>query len=253
MFPREHQAFHGLGEKPVEFPEIESAYDDEAARREAARCYRCDAETGSSDYSVRTREDIFVMARTRPGNARKQHAVFTRRLDVAGRTHFRPEVPTLDDLVFLPANLSRLVIDPYRDACSVSARLGVALELGAPFLVAGFDDAPEPVRRAVAHGLKELGLAYLGRRPLGHHDVRWLQLLAGGDEAHPEAEAVLRIGPGGSAASVSTETSSSASPRPRRSCPGRSRSRSSTASTCSSSTAAAASAGAGPSSPGRQT
>lgn len=196
VFPREHQAFHGLGENPVAFPEAESVYDDAAARREAARCYRCDAETGSSDYSVRAREDIFVMARTGPGNARKQQAVFTRRLAAAGRTHFRAEVPTLDDLVFLPANLSRLVIDPYRDACSVSARLGVALELGAPLVAAGFDDAPEPVRRAVAHGLKELGLAYLGRRPLGHHDVRWIQLLAGGDEAHPEAEAVLRIGPG---------------------------------------------------------
>ena len=66
VFAREHQDFHGLGENPVAFPEIESTYDDEAARREAARCYRCDAETGSADYSVRTREDIFVMARTRP-------------------------------------------------------------------------------------------------------------------------------------------------------------------------------------------
>jgi NADPH-dependent glutamate synthase beta subunit-like oxidoreductase len=47
VFDREHQAFHGVGENPIEFPEIESTYDDAAARREAARCYRCDAETGS--------------------------------------------------------------------------------------------------------------------------------------------------------------------------------------------------------------
>ncbi|MCC6223485.1 MAG: FAD-dependent oxidoreductase [Thermoleophilia bacterium] len=196
VFPREHQAFHGLGQNPVAFPEAESGYDDAAARREAARCFRCDAETGSSDYNVRAREDIFVMARTGPESARTQHAIFTRRLAASGRAHFRPEEPALDDLVFLPANLSRLVIDPYRDACTVSVRLGAALELGAPLVAAGFDDAPDPVRRAVAHGLRELGLAYLGRRPLGHHDVRWLQLVSGDDEARPEAAAVLRLGPG---------------------------------------------------------
>ena len=77
-FAREHQDFHGLGANPIAFPEIESTYDAESARREAARCYRCDAETGSSDYNVRTREDIFVMARTKPGDARKQRALFSR-------------------------------------------------------------------------------------------------------------------------------------------------------------------------------
>ena len=39
------------------------------------------------------------------------------------------KVATLDDLVFLPANLSRLVIDPYRDACNVGTEIGGALEL----------------------------------------------------------------------------------------------------------------------------
>ena len=33
--------YHG---NPVAFPEIESGYTEEAAKREAARCYRCDAE-----------------------------------------------------------------------------------------------------------------------------------------------------------------------------------------------------------------
>jgi NADPH-dependent glutamate synthase beta subunit-like oxidoreductase len=181
VFPREHQAFHGLGENPVAFPEIESTYDAEAARREAARCYRCDAETGSADYNVRTREDIFVMARTRPEDAGTQRAIFTKRLTVANQQHLSPQVATLDDLVFLPANLSRLVIDPYRDACNVRTELGGALELAAPFLAAGFDDAAPEVRHAVAHGLRAHGLAYLGRRPIGD-GVPWLQLVVHGED-----------------------------------------------------------------------
>lgn len=189
VFAREHQEFHGLGENPAAFPEVESAYDDAAARREAARCYRCDAETGSADYSVRTREDIFVMARTKPADARKQRAVFTKRLAVSTATRFHPEVATLDDVVFLPANLSRLVIDPYRDACRVETALG-QLALGAPFLVGGFDDAPEEVREAVGRGVAAQRLASVGRLPLGP-GVPWLQLLGGGDEPHPEAAAVI--------------------------------------------------------------
>ncbi len=189
---RHEQDFHGLGERPVEFPEIESAYDDESARREAARCYRCDAETGSSDYSVRTREDIFVMARTRPEDARKQRVLFTKRLTVASQNGFVASSPTLDDVVFLPANLSRLVIDPYRDACSVVGSLG-GLEIAAPLVVSGFDDAPAEVRQAVAHGARELGLASLGRRPLAD-DVPWLQLcVVDEDVPDPSATGVVAI------------------------------------------------------------
>ncbi len=191
VFPREHQAFHGLGTNPVAFPEIESTYDADAARREAARCYRCDAETGSSDYNVRTREDIFVMARTKPDDARKQRAIFTKRLAVADQSHLHPEQATLDDIVFLPANLSRLVIDPYRDACNVKTELGGSLELGSPFLATGFDHAADEVRRAAAHGLAAQGLAYLGRRSVGE-GVPWLQIVvAGEDEPDPAAAAVV--------------------------------------------------------------
>jgi hypothetical protein len=197
VFPREDQAFHGLGANPVEFPEIESTYDAESARREAARCYRCDAETGSSDYNVRTREDIFVMARTRPADAPKQRAVFTRRLRVSNQAHFHPEVASLDDLVFLPANLSRLVIDPYRDACRVATPLGDGLELAAPLLVGGFDDAAEEVRAAIGAAAREAGLASVGRRRLAA-DVPWLQLaVAGADAADPAAAAVIASFPDG--------------------------------------------------------
>jgi NADPH-dependent glutamate synthase beta subunit-like oxidoreductase len=200
VYAREHQEFHGLGENPIEFPEIESGYTDETARREAARCYRCDAETGSSDYNVRTREDIFVMARSRPDDARKQRAVFTKRLTVSKTTHFHPEVASLDDVVFLPANLSRLVIDPYRDACRVETGLGGGrLTLRSPFLVGGLDEAPEAVRRAASRAVTECGLAYVGRSSPGE-GVPWLQLLAEGDEPDSAAAGVIsswsRVGAG---------------------------------------------------------
>jgi NADPH-dependent glutamate synthase beta subunit-like oxidoreductase len=197
VFAREHQDFHGLGETPIEFPEIESGYTEEAAKREAARCYRCDAETGSSDYSVRTREDIFVMARSRPEDGRKQHAVFTKRLTVAAATHFHPEVASLDDIVFLPANLSRLVIDPYRDACKVETVLGGGrLTLRSPFLVGGLDAAPDAVRHAAAHAVRACGLAYVGRRAAGG-GTPWLQVLGDGDEPDPAAAAVIARWPVG--------------------------------------------------------
>lgn len=190
---RHEQPFHGLGHDPVAFPEVESTYDDESARREAARCYRCDAETGSADYSVRTREDIFVMARTRPEDARKQRTVFTKRLQVAAAQRFAPTVATLDDIVFLPANLSRLVIDPYRDACRIATAIGEELELAAPLLAAGFDEAPPEVRSAVADALAVQGLAYLGRDPLG--EAPWLQLVVGLEQPRPEAAAAIHRWP----------------------------------------------------------
>jgi hypothetical protein len=52
------------------------------------------------------------------------------------------------------------------------------------------------VRRAVAHGIHAHGLAYVGRRPIGHHDVHWVQLLVpGADLPHPEAEAMIAVSP----------------------------------------------------------
>ena len=126
--------FFGVGQNPVEFPEIESTYDWQAARDEAARCYRCDAETGSSDYAVQNREDIFAMARTNPNDRVKLKQMLEKRL-IPRANPFPEDCPaTLDDLVFLPANLSRLVIDPYREACKISTAIG-GMELAQPFFV----------------------------------------------------------------------------------------------------------------------
>ncbi len=197
VFARHEQDFHGLGDNPVEFPEIESPYDAAAARDEAARCYRCDAETGSADYSVHSREDIFVMARTEPNDGATQCAILQRRVEPHEHP-FADDLPaTFDDLVFLPANLSRLVIDPYRDACNVRTSVGGRLEISSPFLATGFDEAPEEARSGLAAGLGAAGSAYLGRAPLTD-GVPWMQLLeTGKDTPDPAAAAQIYWHPDG--------------------------------------------------------
>jgi NADPH-dependent glutamate synthase beta subunit-like oxidoreductase len=187
LFAREEQEFHGLGEDPISFPEIESTYTPRSAKCEAARCYRCDVETGAQDYSVKNREDIFVMARTAPEDARTQRAILNKRIQPRENPFPDGGVAAFDDLVFLPANLSRLVIDPYRDDCNVITKIGGDLRLESPSIVAGLDDAADEVRADIAAGVASHGSAYIGRRALSS-DVPWVQLLGVGDT--PDSAAV---------------------------------------------------------------
>ena len=187
----EEPVFHGVGQKPETFPEIEDTYDEGAALREAARCYRCDLETGSTDYSVRHREDLFSMARTHPQDLAKHQAMLQRRL-VTRDNPFPPErAASLDDLVFLPANLSRLVIDPYREACRIDVDLGDALTLSQPFLIGGLDEAPEEVRRAACDAIAQNGIAYLGFSA-PETDVPWLQFIDSPSDRDPRALGVIQ-------------------------------------------------------------
>jgi NADPH-dependent glutamate synthase beta subunit-like oxidoreductase len=184
--PHAEPPFLGLGKEP--FADAEANYDDRTAHEQAARCYRCDTETGSADYSVKTREAIFRMARVDAGPA--DFAAITRE-----RLGMRPHAPltgraTFDDLVFLPANLTRLVIDPYREACKARTDLGPGLDLAQPMLIAGFETAPEPIRAAAAAAVAASGGAHLGRAPIGA-GVPWLQIVDPGDAADPRAAAVL--------------------------------------------------------------
>ncbi len=187
-FPPQYPQFFGVGKKPIEFPEIESTYDWETARAEASRCYRCDAETGSADYSVQHREDIFSMARTNPLDHTKLRTMLQKRMRMRQNPVPKQRAATLDDLVFLPANLSRLVIDPYREACNVASVLAGKLSLSHPFMVTGFDAAPKEVRAAVATGAREAGACYIGRQRPGD-DIDWLQLIAANAGTQPEAAA----------------------------------------------------------------
>ena len=186
-FNRQEQDFHGLGKNPSEFPEIESAYDLKTAMAEAARCYRCDAETGSADYSVHNREDIFKMARIQPDNFEAQAELLRARMRPREILIEEGRPATLDDLVFLPANLSRLVIDPYREACKTATTIAGRMEMTHPYMAGGLDDAPDEVRAALTQALKTTGTAYIGAKAPAAGTL-WLQMLDGG-AGKPSADA----------------------------------------------------------------
>jgi len=186
-FQLHHPPFHGVGDNPVEFPEIESTYTWDEARDEAARCYRCDAETGSADYSVQNREDIFLMARMEKTDVARQARMLAKRLQPRDDPFPPDREATVDDLVFLPANLSRLVIDPYREACNVATDLGFGrMDVAQPFFVTGFDNAPADVKAGIDKGLKGVAAGYIGVQPLG--EAPWVQLVLPGQIA-PSADA----------------------------------------------------------------
>ncbi len=181
----EHPKF--LGMSGGTFAESEANYDDKTAMEQAARCYRCDTETGSADYSVKMREAIFDMARA---DAKPADTLRITRERVAARPH-EPRIgrATFDDLVFLPANLTRLVIDPYREACKTKTPLGAGLELAQPMLVAGLETAPEAIRTGAASAINAAGGAHVGREPLA--GVPWLQVVDTAEQGRAEASAVL--------------------------------------------------------------
>ncbi len=187
---RVDQQFHGLGEKPIEFPEIESTYTTEQARFEAARCFRCDAETGSADYTVNSRESIFAMSRISPTEVEIETSILQGRLTNRDNPFGEEHIPTFDDLVFLPANLSRLVIDPYREDCKTATELGAnnSIHLDIPFAVTGLDAAPDEIRAAFGKAIVDHGAAYIGAAPIGG-EARWVQLA--GATVDAEADAVV--------------------------------------------------------------
>lgn len=175
--------------------EVEERFSLEVARAQAARCLRCDAETPSRTYDFLAREHIVAMGRTSIDNAAIQRAILAERLKPRNNP-YAPERPaSLDDLVFLPANLSRLVIDPYREACRTSLDIG-PLRLQIPLIATGFDQAPAQLRHHLGEALESSGSAYLGLSPL-QENVPWLQLLPPGAKASPEAAGVVltAIGP----------------------------------------------------------
>jgi NADPH-dependent glutamate synthase beta subunit-like oxidoreductase len=174
--------------------EVEETFPLEAARAQAARCLRCDAETPSKTYDYLAREHIVAMGRMEGDSFPEQAALLAERLKPRANPFGPGRAASLDDLVFLPANLSRLVIDPYREACRTDFSLG-QLKLAAPILAAGFDHAPKDLRQDLAKALAGSGSAYLGLSGLGE-EVPWLQLLPPGAVPSQQAAGVVLSAPG---------------------------------------------------------
>jgi thioredoxin reductase len=201
--PREDQAFHGI-DTTCAFPRLsqcESAFDLETAKRQAARCYRCDAETGSAQYQRRDREHIHKMAGTDPGDTAQLREILLERLRPRDNPFPEDRPAELDHIHFLPAALTRLVIDPYREACATETMIGKRLELNMPYFVTGFDHAPMEIRQPLAESLQTQGCGYIGvRNLLGEADAEtsaklpWLQLLvAGGPEPRGDADGLIHV------------------------------------------------------------
>lgn len=209
--PREEPQFVGLGTDACSFEECEAAFDTDVARTQAARCLRCDAETGTANYSRRARNLIQSMARTETHDGESQAAVFNTLLEPRNNPFPAGRPAHIDDVVFLSAALTRLVIDPYREACSTATRItrtrdvGVvkanspAVNLAQPFFCTGFDEAPAPIREALARGLAAAGCGYIGRNPLVTDAIElespliWYQLVTDDAALNPAAHALIHV------------------------------------------------------------
>ncbi|MFZ0133265.1 MAG: FAD-dependent oxidoreductase [Desulfobacterales bacterium] len=209
--PREAADSAGARDKSCSFDECEAPFDREMARRQAGRCLRCDAETGTANYSRRARNLIQVMARTEPDDARRQGAALNALLEPR-ENPFPPGRPAhIGDVVFLSAALTRLVIDPYREACNTRTLItrtrevvsrntsGPVVELDQPFFCTGFDEVAGDIRQALGQGLALAGCGYMGRRKLidepgaAGNPLTWFQLVADGDSPDPGAQALIGV------------------------------------------------------------
>jgi hypothetical protein len=128
------------------------------------------------------------MARINPGDLDKQSSILEKRLENRDNPFTEEHVATLDDLVFLPANLSRLVIDPYREGCVTATKFGAiqSLKLDIPFTVTGLDDAPAEIRQSVAKSIAAHGAAYIGNAPIGA-EAKWIQVVSADVDASADA------------------------------------------------------------------
>jgi len=173
-------------------------------RKEAASDRRSQTETGTANFSRRDRKLIQSMAKADPEAAPAQQEILSAFL-VPRKNPFPDTRPAhLDDVVFLSAALTRLVIDPYREACSTKTRIsrsigmggsdqnGPFLDLEHPFLATGFDDAPVGVRQALSRALAATGCGYVGRKPLSDAGKPvWIQYLGEKDFPNPKADGLV--------------------------------------------------------------
>ncbi|AOY59510.1 glutamate synthase-related protein [Desulfococcus multivorans] len=164
-------------------------------------------ETGTANFSRKSFRLIRAMSGTPAVDDIGQREIL-RALWVPREDPFPLSRPShLDDVVFLSAALTRLVIDPYRESCSTRTHIARSIEIGDnggskptvvlahPLLFTGFDGAPENVRQALARALAATGCGYVGRKPPAEdfekHRHQWFQLVADGDRSDPRAVGMI--------------------------------------------------------------
>ncbi len=166
-------------------------------------------ETGSANYTRRDRRIIREMAGPQITDTAARQHLLQRLLDPRPNPFPERRPANLDDVVFLSAALTRLVIDPYREACSTQTTLTRWMEVGRrpaeipalttaePFFVTGFDDAPQVVGTALADALAQKGCGYIGRRrpaPVSAGSrVAWLQLVQPADRPDGDADGLIYV------------------------------------------------------------
>ncbi len=190
-------------------------YEPEYAREITDNTPGTGRETGSATYSRKFRNIIKRMSRTPVTDLRTQQEILN--LALEGRLNPFPghRVAHLDDVVFLSAALTRLVIDPYRETCSTKTCITRAMGIGPlepdvprvdmeqPFFFTGFDTAPAHIKRALARAILQCGCGYMGQKPLcdttalweaaDSGDPIWFQLLQPGDTPSPRAHALVYV------------------------------------------------------------
>ena len=171
-------------------------------------------ETGTANFPRQSFRLIRAMAETDVSDETGQHGILGALLDPRENPFPESRPAHLDDVVFLSAALTRLVIDPYREACLTRTRISRTIEIGEPSkggrsveieqpcLFTGFDGAPKNVQSALARALAATGCGYVGRKPLAARSpadqgVPWFQLVVEGDHPDPGASGLIYVVSGG--------------------------------------------------------
>ncbi len=156
-------------------------------------------ETGTANYP----RSSLKLIRSMSDDDLEQHRESVIRQAMVSRPNPFPEDrgASLDDVVFLSAALTRLVIDPYREDCSTATCITKIMGLGkpdpdqpqltldTPLIATGFDTAPDKVKRGLDKGLESSGAAYMGERPLGV--APWIQVITEQTTPSPEASGLV--------------------------------------------------------------
>ncbi len=167
------------------------------------------SEIGSSTYTRAVRAQIEQFALGAGRNETECLSVLHEKLSASRNRRAAPHRgASFDDLVFLPANLTRLVIDPYREPCSTRTIIGPRAEkplnLSGPLLIGGipFSHLPAGVLQALCLATQSAEIAL--RAPhalrLPAEDLRVIREMpmGGGRQLVDGASAVeLATGPAG--------------------------------------------------------